>query len=91
MESLPESFHAFSPDKPDPTFKYEPRPEGENTPAIMASVKVQAAIKQKCTHEEMMSVLREIADDDSDQSTVLRVSQTQTLMFAPPQNLHGEF
>ena len=72
-DSIPESFHAFSPDKPEAHFKFQANPETENNVACMISAKVVAAIKEKSTPEEIMAVLNEIPDDDADQANALKV------------------
>ena len=47
----------------------------------MVSSKVVAAIKQKCTQEEVQAVLKEIPDEDPDQVNPLRISIfVQTLL-----------
>ena len=74
MDSIPESFRGFAPDKPDPTFKYEAVPEAENNMACMLSAKLVGAIKQKCSQEEVQAILKEIPDDESDQANIMRVS-----------------
>ena len=74
-DSIPESFHAFSPDKPEAHFKFQANPETENNVACMISAKVVAAIKQKSTPEEIMAVLNEIPDDDADQANALKVCE----------------
>ena len=74
VDSIPESFHGFAPDRPDPTFKYQGDPETENSPGCLLSAKVFNAIKQKCSQEEVQAILKEIPEDESDQAMILRVS-----------------
>ena len=45
----------------------------ENNSACMVSTKLVAAIKEKRTQEEIMGVLNEIPDDESDQMNPLKV------------------
>lgn len=68
LDSIPDSFSGFAPDKPDPTFKYQGDPESESNVGCMMSAKVMAAIKAKCTQEEIQGILKEMPDEDLDQN-----------------------
>jgi hypothetical protein len=74
LDSVPESFQGFAPEKPDPIFKYggDPEPEANNV-AFQFSAKIVAVIKQKCTQEQLQDVLKELQDDEPDQVNPLRV------------------
>ena len=52
----------------------------------MVSTKLIAAIKEKRNQEEIMSVLNEIPDDDSDQMNSLKVSID--ILFSSNRNIH---
>ena len=58
----------------------------ENNAACMVSTKLIAAIKEKRNQEEIMSVLNEIPDDDSDQMNSLKVSID--ILFSSNRNIH---
>ena len=53
----------------------------------MVSTKLIAAIKEKRNQEEIMSVLNEIPDDDSDQMNSLKVSILD-ILFSSNRNIH---
>ena len=53
----------------------------------MVSTKLIAAIKEKRNQEEIMSVLNEIPDDDSDQMNSLKVSILD-ILFPSNHNIH---
>ena len=59
----------------------------ENNAACMVSTKLIAAIKEKRNQEEIMSVLNEIPDDDSDQMNSLKVSILD-ILFSSNRNIH---
>merc|ERR1711936_665324 len=81
LDSIPDSFNGFAPDKPEPKYKYEGDPENENNMECMIAAKIRNAIMQKCTQEEVQAILKEIPDDESDQAAAARISIfVQTLL-----------
>lgn len=73
LDSVPESFHGFAPDKPEPHFKYAGGEAGEVAGSNIAA-KLIDAIRQKCTQEEVHAILKEIPDEEPEQLNTLRVS-----------------
>jgi len=83
LDSIPDSFAGFAPEKPEAKYKYDnpEAPENENNMEAQVSAKVRAAIMQKCTQEEVQAVLKEIPDDETDQAVGTRISIfVQTLL-----------
>merc|ERR1712051_451834 len=76
---VPESFIALVPEKPEPIFQYENEDaakteesmeqENGNSVAKSVSIKLQNAIKQKASQDEILEVLKEIPDEDGEQQT----------------------
>ena len=87
LDSIPESFQGFAPERPDPVFKFEANPDTENSAVCMMSAKIMNAIKQKCTQEEIQAVLKEIPDDENDQNMILRVNNFNAILTQPEKNL----
>jgi len=99
---VPESFLALVPELPEVTFKYK-KPEStneeameqdnENTIAINISAKLQNAIKQKASSEEIIEVLKEIPDEEGEQQTnPLKISVfVQSLMHLGSKSFSHSF
>jgi len=58
MDIVPETFAGFVPDKPTPNFKYSLEGPMAGSPQTRTSANVMAAIKRKCTAEELLLVLK---------------------------------
>ena len=63
----------------------------ENNSACMVSNKLVAAIKEKRTQEEIMGVLNEIPDDESDQMNPLKVRTSSVNSRIQSQNLSSSY
>jgi nuclear cap-binding protein subunit 1 len=58
MDIVPETFAGFVPDKPAPNYKYTLEGPLAGSPQTRTSVNVVAAIKRKCSAEELLLVLK---------------------------------
>ena len=62
VELIPETFAVFVPDKPVPNFKFQIDGPFPGSVETRASVNLVAAIKRKCTSEEVLALLKQELD-----------------------------
>ena len=72
VETVPESFEALVPDRPQSEFKYEKEGAG-SLPGTMVAHQLIASIKSKCTPEEAMVLLKDLPNPLSDEESKLRL------------------
>jgi hypothetical protein len=58
MDIVPETFAGFVPDKPAPEYKFGLEGPLAGSPQTRVAANVVAAIKRKCTTEELLLVLK---------------------------------
>ncbi|CAG9772575.1 unnamed protein product [Ceutorhynchus assimilis] len=66
-EVLPEAFGCFMPHKPEPEYKYAKEAEAVNLPGTAAALQLVVTIRQKCTPEEVLAVLKDLPNPRSDE------------------------
>ncbi len=59
IESVPDSFHEFAPEMPSPENKYTKEGSG-SLPGTTIAHTLMNAIKEKCTPEEALSIVKEL-------------------------------
>ncbi|KAH0999365.1 nuclear cap-binding protein subunit 1 [Dendroctonus ponderosae] len=66
-EILPETFAGFIPQKPEPEYKYAKEAEAVTLPGTAAAHQLVVTIRQKCTPEEVLAVLKDLPNPRSEE------------------------
>ena len=99
VEIVPETFAVFLPDKPSPNFKYAANGQFAGSVEVRASEHLIAAIKRKCTSEEVLALLKQeldppMAEEDMEDNVCNPVKIevfTQTLLFLGQKSFSHSF
>merc|ERR1719427_2255069 len=99
VDIIPETFAVFLPDKPTPNFKYAPNGQYANSVEVRAAERLIAAIKRKCTSEEVLQLLKQdldppMTEDDMEDNVYNPVKIevfTQTLLFLGQKSFSHSF
>ena len=70
VELIPETFAVFVPDKPSPNFKYTVDGPLAGGAEARASMSLNAAIKRKCTSEEILVLLKQELDSQTGEEDI---------------------
>ena len=99
VDIIPETFAVFLPDKPTPNFKYAPNGQYANSSEARSAEHLIAAIKRKCTSEEVLQLLKQeldppMAEEDMEDNVYNPVKIevfTQTLLFMGQKSFSHSF